>query len=532
MSSSTRKELLVRTALRYRNATWSEKGRILNEFVAITGYNRKRAITLLNHPPESTNPPCKRQCQPRCYDTAVQEALITVWKASNRLCSKRLVPFLPEFVAAMERFGHLKLTEEVRQRLLSMSAATMDRLLFSQRHPGGRALSTTKPGQLLKHQIPVRTFADWNEVAPGFVEADLVAHCGDNASGAFLYTLTLTDIATGWTECLALLHKSEADVTGALTEVRKCLPFALLGLDTDNGGEFINYEMLRYCQREKITFTRARTYKKNDQAHVEQKNGSVVRRLVGYDRYEGVPAWRALASLYRVLRLYINFFQPSLKLLSKQRDGAHVTKRYDKALTPYQRVLACGALSEPQKEQLRHCYEQLDPVCLLDQLQRLQEGLWQYAWKEASPEASLLSDKALKERPAIAAEGKTGASREPTPKVESASPAPRLYRRTKKEVVAHTWRTRVDPFAEVWGQIRLQLQMDPGQTAKQLFEGLQKQHPDQFPAGQLRTLQRRVREWRREYLYSEDELRHDFYANLIAVDAPSVAPMVSDDARA
>ena len=258
----------------------------------------------------------KPRCRRRLYQGPVQEALITVWKAANSICSKRLVPFLPEFVSAMERFGHLSLSDDTRQQLLSLSPATVDRLLHQERYANGHGLCTTKPGGLLKRQIPVRTFADWSDLAPGFIEADLVAHCGDNTEGSFLNTLVLTDVATGWTECLALLRRSEADVAAGLEIARRLLPFPLLGLDTDNGSEFINYGMLHYCEREKITFTRARAYKKNDQAHVEEKNGSVVRRLVGYDRYEGPNAWRALAALYRVLRLYVNFFQPSMKLVS------------------------------------------------------------------------------------------------------------------------------------------------------------------------------------------------------------------------
>lgn len=194
------------------------------------------------------------------------------------------MPFLPDFVAALERFGHLSLIGEVRERLLAMSPATADRLLYHERHPVGSTLSTTRRGKLLKHQIPVRTFFDWNDLAPGLVEADLVAHCGESAEGAYLNTLTLTDMATGWTECLAWIRRSEADVSAAIHAVRQRLPFPLLGLDTDNGGEFINYDWLRYCEKEKITFTRSRAYRKHDPAHVEEKNGSVVRRLVGYDR--------------------------------------------------------------------------------------------------------------------------------------------------------------------------------------------------------------------------------------------------------
>ena len=292
----------------------------------------------------------KKQRLPRVYDEAVRLSLITIWKAANRICSKRLMPFLPEFIPTLERFGHLSLPADVRERLLAMSAATADRLLYRERHPEGRSVSTTRPGRLLKHQIAVRTFADWNELAPGFMEADLVAHCGERSEGAYLNTLVLTDIATGWTECVALLRRSEADVSGAIHATRRCLPFPLLGLDTDNGGEFINYELLRYCEKEKITFTRSRAYRKNDQAHVEEKNGSVVRRLIGYDRYEGSDAWRALSALYRVLRLYVNFFQPSMKLLSRERLGGHTTKHYDKARTPYKRVLESSLIGDEQQE--------------------------------------------------------------------------------------------------------------------------------------------------------------------------------------
>jgi len=322
MSTQARHELVERTRLRYQVAAWTEKGQILGELVANTGYDRKyAAIRLLSGTTPSrsaragsatdlvmansarTSGGKRPRPRRRHYDEPVQIALIAVWKTANCICSKRLVPFLPELVATMERFGHLCLTAEVRQRLLAMSRSTVDRLLLPERQVLGRSISTTKRGKLLKHQIPVRTFADWNEVQPGFMEADLVAHCGDRADGAFLNTLVLTDIATGWTECLALQRRSEADVTAALQEVQRRLPFRLLGLDTDNGGEFINYGLLHYCQREAITFTRSRAYRKNDQAHVEEKNGSVVRRLIGYDRYEGVAAWQELAALYRVLRL-------------------------------------------------------------------------------------------------------------------------------------------------------------------------------------------------------------------------------------
>ena len=215
--------------------------------------------------------------------------LLTVWYAANQICSKRLVPFIPELVASLEKFGHLSLTVSMRQQLLSISSASVDRLLKVERQQTKKGLSTTKPGSLLKKQIQVHTFMDWDEVIPGFCEADLVAHCGDRVNGTFLNTLVLTDITSGWTEFLALLKRSEADVIAALKIAQKLLPFPLLGLDTDNGSEFINYELLKFCKSQQITFTRSRAYRKNDQAHVEEKNGSIVRRLnVSQDRLTSV----------------------------------------------------------------------------------------------------------------------------------------------------------------------------------------------------------------------------------------------------
>jgi len=515
MSLTSRRELLARTCVRYRRAGWREKGRILDEFVAASGYGRKYALNLLNHPPIINMETKKPRCRRRLYQGPVQEALITVWKAANSICSKRLVPFLPEFVSAMERFGHLSLSDDTRQQLLSLSPATVDRLLHQERYANGHGLCTTKPGGLLKRQIPVRTFADWSDLAPGFIEADLVAHCGDNTEGSFLNTLVLTDVATGWTECLALLRRSEADVAAGLEIARRLLPFPLLGLDTDNGSEFINYGMLHYCEREKITFTRARAYKKNDQAHVEEKNGSVVRRLVGYDRYEGPNAWRALAALYRVLRLYVNFFQPSMKLVSKERNGSQVTKRYDRAQTPYQRVLCTDAMASGLKESLRCQYEELDPVLLLQELEQRQDKFWQHAWgKEMVP----LSQSAVK--PAMSSAAQDNAlviamTRETTPCDTSSN---RIQRRTRKPRVPHTWRTRIDPFGDVWGQMRILLDIDPSRTAKQLFQDLQARYPGRFADGQLRTLQRRVKTWRRENLYSEEAIQEAFTANVFSLE--------------
>ena len=247
------------------------------------------------------------------------------------------------------------MSDKTRADLLELSAATADRIFRQFRfdhRPHGK--TTTKSGQLLKHRVPIRTFADWADTRPGFMEAGRVAHCGRNSEGPFLHTLVLTDVATGWTECLALLRRTETDILQALTTARQILPFQLVGLDTDNGSEFMNYGLLAYCERETIQFTRGRERRKNDQCFVEQKNASIVRPLVGYDRYEGLLAYRQLAELYRVVRLYVHFFQPSMKLTTKTRDGSQVTKRYDIAQTPYQRLSNSDALG-PEVRDHRPC---------------------------------------------------------------------------------------------------------------------------------------------------------------------------------
>jgi Integrase core domain len=287
----------------YREAlTVKKKSKLLDAFTATTGYNRKYAMWLLNHAGEGQHaPPRPRR---RHYGPEVQHALFLVWHAANRICAKRLMPFLRTLVVALERHEHLHISEECRNQLLSMSAATADRLLRSQRKRSQRGLSTTRAGTLLKQQIPIRTFQEWEETRPGFLEADLVAHCGGDIEGGYLYTLTLTDVATGWTECLPLMHRSQDAVLAALQRARTLFPFPMLGIDTDNGGEFINESMVAYCEQEHITFSRGRPYQKRDQCFVEQKNGAIVRQVVGYDRLVGERAYRQLTELYRALRLY------------------------------------------------------------------------------------------------------------------------------------------------------------------------------------------------------------------------------------
>jgi hypothetical protein len=265
----------------------------------------------------------------------------------------------------LERDGHLHLDEEHRRHLLTMSVRTAERLLSTQRRPTPHGFSTTKPGTLLKHQIPIRTFAQWDDDRPGFLEADLVAHCGGNVFGGYLYTLTLTDIATGWTECVSVLNRSPETVVAAIKHARQCFPFSLLGLDTDNGSEFLNNALLTYSQQEQLTFTRSRPACSNDNCHIEQKNGSVVRKMVGYDRLVSMLAYQQLGELYQASRLLVNAFQPSMKLQSKDREGEHERRIYDDAKTPWQRVLLSGVLPDEIQQKWLKDVEVLDPLRLV-----------------------------------------------------------------------------------------------------------------------------------------------------------------------
>jgi len=518
MSFRAKRELLLQISARYQAASHHQKSLILDEFIAATGYARKYAIRLLTRP---TPPPVTAIARPRArrYGLDVQEALRVAWAAANGICGKRLVPFLPELVASLERHGHLQLTDAVRAQLLMLSPATADRLLRSAREAQApRSLATTKPGAILKRQIPIRTFAGWDEAQPGFVEADLVAHCGQRAEGAFLYTLVLTDVATGWTECLPLLHRGQHAVIQALDRARQLLPFPLLGLDTDNGGEFLNEELLAYCRRERITFTRGRAYRKNDQCFVEQKNGVIVRQLVGYDRFEGEAAYRQLAEVYRAVRFYINFFQPSMKLRAKQRDGSRTRRHYDPAQTPYRRLLARDLLAPETLERLAALAHTLDPVRLLQQIETLLEALWRHA-------VFLVPGGAVTAEPTAQAAPVTfqrTQSAGPNGYLEAGARAEyptRRYRRTQRQQGPRWWRTRPDPFAAVWDEVAAWLAASPERTAKSIFVALQQCYPGQFPDVQLRTLQRRVQVWRADALLTFDDqwLQED-------VLVPSVLP--------
>ena len=499
MSLKARRELLRSIAERYQSSGRHAKAKILDEFTAATGYHRKSAIRLLRNALQQPITRHRRRA-PVLYDSEVQRVLGILWELSGRICSRRLAPFLPELIDVLERHGHLSLEDRVKRLLSSISVSTVDRLLRPVRRgatPGG--LSTTKSGSLLKHMIPVRTFADWDDVRPGFFETDLVAHCGTSMAGSFLNTLVLTDVTTGWTECLPLLVRDQDVVVRAIEAGRKRLPFPMLGLDSDNGKEFINYTLLEHCNREELTFTRCRPYRKNDQCHVEQKNGSIVRRTIGYDRFEGIEACRILAQLHETLRLWVNFFQPSMKLLSKTRTGSRVSKTYDRARTPYERVMRSDQVSEADKSDLAAQYQSLDPVPIFSELEELQNALWRLARpspKEGDAPLKTTRDDDLNN--AISILELCQMVGDDSLGDDHAKRDGRIYRRRKKTRVPHTWRTRADPFVDVWDKAAEKLEKEPDLTAKTIFLWLVNQHPGRFTSGQLRTLQRRVKEWRSE----------------------------------
>jgi hypothetical protein len=364
---------------RYLTATRGEKHRLLNEVVAVTGYHRKAALRRLHRVPSAT-PRAARTGRPRVYGPDVTLAAHVLWEASGEIGAVRLQPFLPELLDRVLAFGGLSLRPATAAALRRVSAATLKRLLApirATRPPRGRG--TTRAGTWLKHQIPIRTFADWDDARPGFLEGDLVAHCGPTTVGFYLHTLCAVDIVTGWTELDAVWGKHQERVGGAIHRARQRLPMPLLGWDSDSGSEFINEAFWRYCQREAITFTRGRAYRKNDSAHVEQKNGAVVRRWIGYDRFTTKPAYAALQAVYRLLRLHVNFFQPVQKLVTRVRVGPRVRRVYDRAQTPYQRLCATGVLKPEAREALDQLYRSLNPLQLRRQVDDALTRLWRLA---------------------------------------------------------------------------------------------------------------------------------------------------------
>lgn len=511
---TTRDEIVNALARRYAVVEKAEKTRTLDEFVAITGMHRKHAMRLLR-----SGPSCgasEARVGRRIYDEAIREALVVVWEASDRICGKRLKALMPTLVEAMERHGHLKLGPDIRAGLLAMSAATIDRSLREVREQaGGRRRRRTAPPSSIRGSIPVRTYQDWDDPPPGFVEADLVAHCGPATRGSFVQTLVLTDIATGWTECAPILYREQTLLREVLGEVRKLMPFELLGFDTDNDTVFVNETVRDYCRDAGIVMTRCRPWRKNDQAFVEQKNGAVVRRIVGYRRLEGLDAAAALSRLYATTRLFVNYFQPSFKLASKHRDGARVRKCYHAPATPSQRLLDDPRTSEAVREHVARVATTLDPIRLLRQMRIQQQRIVEVADKpleELSPATVPPLEQFLTGLRTAWTEGEA----RPT---------------AKAPVKPKRGRRRPDPLVKVTEQLHAWFLAQPWQTSRQLLERLQAAHPGEYPDKLLRTLQRRVKVWRREHateLVFGNLPRPDLVTEDATVPVAAVEPVAAD----
>ena len=389
LDMKTKKKLSEETAKRYCTAGKKQKTKILDEFIATTGYNRKYAIHVLKNSAyvkvthfnnvarqsvQVITKTRKKRNYEKYYGQDVQEHVIRLWIFSMYLCAKRLVPFIRDNIDYFaQKFGY---DEQLKAKLARISSATVGRILKPEipKH-SIRGISTTRPAKNLNKLIPIRTFFDWDERKPGFFEVDTVANCGISTQGQYICTLTLTDVHSGWTENRALLNKAHRWVKEAIEDVKEKLPFQMKGIDSDNGSEFKNTQLLQWCKSNEVIFTRSRSYKKNDNCFVEQKNDSVVRRIVGYYRFEGETARAVMADLYEQYNALVNFFFPSMKIISKKRIDAKVIKKYDAAKTPYCRLMESSDVSEAVKAELCRRKNRLDLQQLLETTQYLQRNL-------------------------------------------------------------------------------------------------------------------------------------------------------------
>lgn len=378
MSISSRKEYLSQVKKRYLKANKKEKSGMLSEFVKNTGYNEKYAVRVLA---------AGHVYKPKCINRKIHYTytnediywLKKIWEIMDYPCGQRLAPQMPEIISKLVHFKELNIPESTQEKLKYMGSSTIDDRLKNCKLKNRRKInSTTKPGSLLKKQIPIRT-ASWNEQHIGFCELDTVAHCGETASGEFVVSLDITDILTQWTESEAVLGKAQNRIITALDNIKNRMPFQLRGIDPDNGSEFINWQLYRYCLGEQIDFTRGRPYCKNDNAHIEQKNWTHVRKVFGYKRRETETELNLMNDLYRnEIRLYKNFFIPNVKLIEKKRvgqNGEKIKRIYDRAKTPYQRVLECAEIDETKKQKLREQYNALNPADLRRRIQAKLEKL-------------------------------------------------------------------------------------------------------------------------------------------------------------
>lgn len=373
-------EYAVAVRSRYRGAGRVEKKRILDEFCEATGMHRKAVIRLLNR---ETGPRRRLKGRPRRYGAEVSEALVKVWEAGDRMCGKLLAAVMNDLVESLERHGELSMSEEVRPLLLAISPASIDRLIARYRRRLSLQPQRRQAGpSSLKAEVPVRTSGEWKQPPVGSLQADLVLHCGETTGGFYLSSLCTIDVATGWTELQPVWGIGAQRVGTAVHHVRQRLPFALLSLHTDNGREFLNHTLFNWCRREQVGFTRGRSYRKNDQAYVEQRNWMAVRRQVGYDRLTTKEAHRLLEELYPLLCSQLNLLRPIRKLVAKERDGARVVKRYDEPRTPYQRLLESGVLAEDERRRLEARLRGLNPLALRRRIDELLRQVWRLGERE------------------------------------------------------------------------------------------------------------------------------------------------------
>jgi hypothetical protein len=374
-------------AIRYRRAGKADKAKTLDELCATTGWNRDHARKALRGALQPRVVRQRRRRPPK-YGPKVVAALVVCWMVLGMPAGKRLSPVLGELVVVLRRFGELEIDDDTAALLVGMSAATIDRRLAPERKKyAAKGRSRTKPGTLLKSQIPVRTWADWDDAVPGFVEIDLVSHDGGNPAGEHAWTLTLTDIATGWTESRSLPNRACKWVLAALDDIVAVMPFPILGIDSDNGSEFINFHLLTWCQKHQITFTRSRPAHKNDGCHVEQKNWAIVRTIVGYHRYDTEQELLLLNKIWSLQSLLTNYFYPQQKLVSKVRNGAKVTKKYDTATTPHRRAAAHPGVTAADKTKLADTHSAINPAAIQRQIHALTTELLTLTTTKAGPKS-------------------------------------------------------------------------------------------------------------------------------------------------
>ena len=379
-------KIIKKFSKEYNRTGKKGKGEILGMVVRVTGYNRVYASYLLRAYSRviyigrgikvEAGGKGKKRGRKRVYDEEVRKALLFIWRISGYMCGKRLAGCIGDYIDALERHKEVEFSESVKEKLLKISAATIDRMLRSERKRLKiRGRHGTKPGSILKREIEVIGYWELEVKEPGYIEVDMVHHCGEVGGGDFSYTLNCVDLSTGWKECIALKNKARVWVVEGIDEIRKRIPFSIRGLHSDNGSEFINAHLLYYCGERGIRFTRSRPYSKNDTCYIEEKNWSVVRKYVGYYRYDTDEEVRLLNELYGYVSLYENFFQPVMKVKEKVRKGGRVIRRYNKPQTPFRRLMGSNYLSVEEKEALQRKYEALNPVKLIREINRIQQKL-------------------------------------------------------------------------------------------------------------------------------------------------------------